>query len=157
MVVVLWCETGSWSSLSYSVGNLATLFFLFTKYNCGDQDTTQINPAQAGTSAANPVFTPYYSVAEICELPDLTDDFWTGNAATPNSCDADMEEVIRRIIGVLTTHGDIFTVQAVGYADGGEARLMAVVERVGRSSNGTANGSASGSRWRVLQTRWISD
>jgi len=96
------------------------------------------------------IYAPYFTVAEICELPNMNCLF-TGDGTQSASTDADKEDTVRRIINVLTTHGDVFTVHAIGSAESGEARLMAVVERI---RDTTVSGK---NRFRILQTRWITE
>jgi len=112
----------------------------------GDHSDTTFGP--------NDTWQPYYTIGQLCEVPCMTNLFM-GDGTQVAWTDADREDTIRRIINVLTTRGDVFTVHAMGAADGGEARLMAVVERVHDPSLTIPR--AYRNRFRILQTRWIKD
>lgn len=111
-------------------------------------------------------YKPFVSVAEICEIPCMTNHFTGFGLVASGSfapdpvtnpiarTDADKEDTVRRIINVLTTHGDAFTVHVIGNADGGEARLMAVVERV---YDPAATQIIDKNKFRIRQVRWNSD
>jgi len=99
------------------------------------------------------IYNPYYTVSQICELPNMNYLF-SGDGTQTATTDADKEDTIRRIIGVLTTRGDVFTVHANGYSDSGEARVMAVVERI---YDPLATQLSDRNKFRILQMRWISD
>ncbi|MCX6901670.1 MAG: hypothetical protein NT105_23570 [Verrucomicrobia bacterium] len=96
---------------------------------------------------------PFYSIAELCEVPGMTNLF-IGNGTQVAYTDADKEDTVRRIINVLTTRGDAFTVHAIGQADSGEARLMAIVERV---RNPSAAQVIDRNQFRIRQLRWFSE
>ena len=113
----------------------------------------QGDPADPLFNPNRDTYNPFYSVAQICELPNMNNLF-TGNGTTAATTDADKEDVIRRIYGVLTTRGDAFTVHAIGYADSGEARLIAVVERV---YDPLAAQLSDRSKFRIRQVRWLTD
>jgi hypothetical protein len=107
-------------------------------------------------------YQPFITAGQVCEVLCMTNHFaGRGVAASinpttnPLACtDADREETLRRIINVLTTHGDAFTVYVIGNADGGEARLMAVVERV---YDPAAVQILDKNKFRIRQVRWNSD
>jgi hypothetical protein len=98
-------------------------------------------------------YLPYVTPAQICDVPYMTNLF-TSVGTQVAYTDADKEDTLRRIINVLTTHGDAFTVYVVGNADGGEARLMAVVERV---YDPGAVQIIDKNKFRIRQVRWNSD
>ncbi|MFA5189868.1 MAG: hypothetical protein WC740_04030 [Verrucomicrobiia bacterium] len=99
------------------------------------------------------IWHPYYTVGQICEVPYMNNLF-TGDGRQVAYTDADKEDTVRRIINVLTTRGDVFTVHVVGYADGGEARLQAVVERV---RNPAATQIMDRNQFRIKQVRWLTE
>jgi hypothetical protein len=99
------------------------------------------------------IWNPYYTVGQICELPCMNYLFsGTGNQVAYT--DADKEDTLRRIINVLTTRGDAFTIHAIGNADGGEARLMALIER---TREPLVTPAIDRNKFRVRQVRWFTD
>lgn len=113
----------------------------------------QGDPGDASFNSNTDIWNPYYTVGQICELPYMNYLF-TGDGTQVAYTDADKEDTLRRIINVLTTRGDAFTVHAIGTADGGEARLMAVVER---SRDPLASQVIDRNKFSIRQVRWISD
>ncbi len=113
----------------------------------------QGDPSDSTFNPNKDIYNPFYSVAQICELPCMNY-LITGNGTQKATTDADQEDVIRRIYGVLTTHGDAFTVHAAGYSDSGEARLIAVVERC---YDPLAAQLSDRSKFRIRQIRWLTD
>ncbi len=99
------------------------------------------------------IWHPYYTVGQICEVPYMNNLF-TSDGKQAAYTDADKEDTVRRIINVLTTRGDVFTVHVVGYADGGEGRLVAVVERV---RNPAATQIMDRNQFRIKQVRWLTE
>jgi hypothetical protein len=106
-------------------------------------------------------YQPFTTVGEICEIACMTNHF--AGDGTPYALggqnpvaytDADREDTVRRIINVLTTHGDAFTVYVIGSADGGEARLTAVVER---TYDPAATQIIDKNKFRIRQIRWNTD
>jgi hypothetical protein len=113
----------------------------------------QGDPGDASFNPTSDIWNPYYTVGQICELPCMNYLF-TGDGTQVAYTDADKEDTLRRIINVLTTRGDAFAVHAIGNADGGEARLMAVVER---SRDPLASQVIDRNKFSIRQVRWISD
>ncbi|MCX6907629.1 MAG: hypothetical protein NTY01_06255 [Verrucomicrobia bacterium] len=113
----------------------------------------QGDPSDTSFDPSRDIYNPYYTVGQICEIQCMNYLF-TGNGTQIAYTDADKEDTLRRIINVLTTRGDAFTIHAAGYADGGEARLMAVVER---SRDPLAPLVINRNKFRIRQVRWISD
>ncbi|MCX7824242.1 MAG: hypothetical protein N2689_01630, partial [Verrucomicrobiae bacterium] len=120
------------------------------------------NPNASGV-AANP-FVPYLCLGELAELRYMNQwDISSSNPATTAVTDAQKEETLRRICNVLTTCSDVFTVHAIGQAFGngrltGEARLMAVVQRVNEYDTGASMRSLSNPGWyrfRIRHLQWV--
>ncbi|MBI5687076.1 MAG: hypothetical protein HZC54_18555 [Verrucomicrobia bacterium] len=105
-------------------------------------------------------YQPYYTIGQLCEVPAMTNHFACNGTANPSGnnpiayTDADKEDTLRRIVNVLTTKGDAFTVHVIGQADSGEARLMAVVERVRDPS---AAQIIDRNRFRIRQVQWMTE
>ena len=135
--------------------------YIYYRYHpINDKRTTfapQGDPSDKSFDPVGNIWQPYYTVGQICELPcmnyHIAGDGTTGGGGVVATTDADKEDIIRRIINVLTVRGDVFTVHAVGQADSGEARLVAVVERI---HNPTAQ-LVNRNQFRILQVRWLSD
>ena len=111
----------------------------------------QGDPADTTFLPNRDIWNPYYTVGQICEVPYMTNRFTDGGMAYT---DADKEDTVRRIINVLTTRGDVFTVHAIGNADSGEARLQAVVEHVRDPS---ATQIIDRNKFRIRQLQWFSE
>lgn len=130
--------------------------YIYYRYHPLTKDRTSFAPLgdpSDDTFLAGSIYQPYYTVGQICEVPGMNSLF-TGNGAQAAYTDADKEDTVRRIINVLTTRGDAFTINAVGYSDGGEARLQAVVERV---RNHAAIQVVDRNQFRIRQVRWLNE